>query len=338
MAWPRSAIHCLVLLLVLLLDMHLGSAADSAGGDEEGLLVSATIPMAHGLSMPRLGVGTAALGGQGAGVVAAALAFGVTLVDTAQAPEWYSEADVGRGIEYFLQDSRGQRSYSDVFVVTKIHPRHFGLRDMHDALSASRRLLMRDRKPVDLALLHAPRCWPGHCTREQEAVSWQRGWRSLEQLRRGGLAALVGVSNFDAAELRQLLALADSQVAAVQNWCDPFHQDREARAVAAEHGVVYMAYSPLGAQWEQKMGYNPVLAAPTLLRIAAARGASAAEVVLSWALQEGLVAIPRSADAAHLRANSFETRVAADGRLRCFLTPQDMHDIRALDGTLGLPW
>lgn len=162
----------------------------------------------------------------------------------------------------------------------------------------------------------------------------------------------IGVSNFDVTQLAELLHLADSKVAAVQNWCDPFHQDRAVRALAAENGVAYMAYSTLGTQWESKLGRNPVLTAPALMRIAAEHGdgTSVADVALSWALQEGLVAVPRSTSSEHIRRNSWShlspsppgppARPRRDelGRLRCFLSEKDMRDIRALDGTLGLPW
>lgn len=45
---------------------------------------------------------------------------------------------------------------------------------------------------------------------------------------------------------------------------DPFHQDREVRRLAAEHGIEYMAYSSFGTQWGDS---NPVLEDPTLLQV-----------------------------------------------------------------------
>jgi diketogulonate reductase-like aldo/keto reductase len=198
-------------------------------------------------------------------------------------------------------------------------------------------------------LLHSPYCWPGHCTQAQERLSWQDAWRRLETLKRGAqvqgreerLLRNIGVSNFDEAQLRELLAMTTTKIAAVQNWCDPFHQDRAVRRMAAEAGVPYMAYSSLGTQWQRWP--NVVLSNPTLLDIARQRRASVAEVVLCWLLQEGAVAIPRSRDLDHLRENSLQRR-RSDGQgqgqegYRCFLSPADLQRIAALDGTLGLPW
>lgn len=327
------------------------------------VMVSATIELRDEKDLPRLGIGTAALRGYGSSVVEEALSYGVMLIDTAQAPEWYSEAEVGRGIESFLAHndlmSSNQCSYGDIYIVTKIHPRSFERTAMNDALTKSRNLLTRNTKPLDLVLLHSPYCWEGHCTSEQLRHTWQDAWRNLEEQKRDGfLVNHIGVSNFDLPLLQELLQLTTSkannngkmtQVTAVQNWCDPFHQDREVRAFLRAQGIQYMAYSTLGSQWLHKdvlQGINPVLTDKTLSRIAATYSVTVAEVVICWALQEGMVVIPRSTNSEHLLLNSFRGRRSSamnstnirNGDLKCFLAPQDMQDIQQLDGTLGVPW
>ena len=208
---------------------------------------------------------------------------------------------------------------------------------------------MQGTRALDLVLLHSPYCWPYHCTLEQESQPWQAAWLTLESLKTAGLVANIGVSNFDLAQLQQLQGLSNTRVAAVQNWCDPFHQDRWVRSLAARSGMVYMAYSSLGTQWLGKTGgSNPVLESPVLRGIGAEHGgASVSEVVLCWLLQEGVVAIPRSGSAAHIAANSLgrlyedsakPESVESGGAYRCFLTEENLATIRALDGTLGTPW
>lgn len=65
---------------------------------------------------------------------------------------------------------------------------------------------------------------------------WQDAWRSLEDLYMEGAVRAIGVSNFSAGLLRELLGMARVVPAAVQNWMDPFHQDRAVRALCAERG------------------------------------------------------------------------------------------------------
>jgi diketogulonate reductase-like aldo/keto reductase len=327
--------------------------------DDVAVHVPAVISLSRSVHLPRLGVGTAGLGARGSAVVYEALSAGVRLIDTAQATEWYSEEEIGRGINDFLRSSTNT-SLDGIFVVTKVHPRSYAPFAITASIRRSQQLLTSGigdgGKPLDLVLLHSPYCWPGHCTPAQEQLSWQDAWRRLETLKRGAqvqgreekLLRSIGVSNFDEAQLRELLAMATTKVAAVQNWCDPFHQDRAVRRMAAEAGVPYMAYSSLGTQWQRWP--NVVLSDPTLLEIARRRRASVAEVVLCWLLQEGVVAIPRSSDLEHLRENSLQRRRSAaqdqeadsgadaEAGYRCFLSPADLEKIRALDGTLGLPW
>ncbi|CAN0123926.1 unnamed protein product, partial [Phaeothamnion confervicola] len=144
-------------------------------------------------------------------------------------------------------------------------------------------------------------------------TDWMAAWRTLERLYREDSAiCAIGVSNFEAWRLRELLDLAEEAPHVVQNWMDPFHQDRSTREVCAENGIHYTAYSLLGSQWAYRTlpdrsrlppGSNPVLSDPAVAGIAAAQGVSAAAVVLSWALQRGVSVLPRSGDLAHIREN-----------------------------------
>jgi diketogulonate reductase-like aldo/keto reductase len=80
---------------------------------------------------------------------------------------------------------------------------------------------------LDVALLHTPHCWEGHCTPQQKNYPWQSAWRNLEAAHKEGLVSVIGVSQFSAWELEELLRIAEVRVSVVQNWMDPFHQDVE---------------------------------------------------------------------------------------------------------------
>lgn len=87
------------------------------------------------------------------------------------------------------------------------------------------------------------------------------------------------------------------------------------------HGIQLVAYSTLGTQYGGTV--NPVLTHPVIVRIAASLGRSTAAVTLRWALQLGIVVLPRSSNAGRIREN-----------LRVFefeLSGQDMADMAALD-------
>ncbi len=295
-------------------------------------------------SMPNIGLGTAGLQANTQSAVIQSLDYGVRLIDTAQAQEWYNEYEVGQAISRYETDNN--LSPEDILIVTKVHPRSFGYEAMDQKLAESRQLL--NRSSLDVVLLHSPDCWPGHCTKEEQAVTWQSGWRHLEQLRDKHNIRAIGVSNFDVDRLEELVrSLANSKVTVVQNWMDPFHQDREVRAFAAAHRIHYMAYSSFGTQWggnRRFENYNPVLTtdrrytANAVLRdIAESHHISVAEVVISWAVQlGGLSIIPRSASAAHLHDNFRHLQEQREQPVT--LSAAEMAAIEALDGSIGLPW
>jgi diketogulonate reductase-like aldo/keto reductase len=73
---------------------------------------------------------------------------------------------------------------------------------------------------------------------------------------------------------------------------------------ALEAGVQFETYSTIGGQYMNAAGAaSPVLSHPVVAGIAAARGSSAARVVLLWALQYNQTVVPRSADAARAADN-----------------------------------
>jgi 2,5-diketo-D-gluconate reductase A len=151
---------------------------------------------------------------------------------------------------------------------------------------------------------------------------------------REGFARAIGVCNFDAPLLEQLLAHASAPVALVQNWMDPFHPDAAARAVARAAGVAYQSFSTMGRQYIARyvdgeltnVGENPVLADATLGAIARKHGRAPAAVALRWAVQLGAAVLPQSSREDHLHDN---LRVLDAG---FELDADDMAAIAALEG------
>ena len=68
----------------------------------------------------------------------------------------------------------------------------------------------------------------------------------MEEMQKKGKLRSLGVSNFYLEELQELVELATVPVSAVQNWFDPFHQDKQVRTFCQDHGIRYIGYSTLG--------------------------------------------------------------------------------------------
>jgi diketogulonate reductase-like aldo/keto reductase len=188
----------------------------------------------------------------------------------------------------------------EIFVTTKLwnadHGYDRALRAMDESLA---RLGLEQ---VDLYLVH----WPVEGLRHES-------WRAMERILADGKARAVGVSNYAARHLEELLSRAKVRPAVNQVELSPFLQQRDLVASCARHGIQVEAYAPLVRG--QRMDH------PVLVRTAAKHRRTPAQVLLRWALQHDLVVIPKSVHPARIRENADLFGFALDAA-----------DMAALDG------
>jgi 2,5-diketo-D-gluconate reductase A len=163
----------------------------------------------------------------------------------------------------------------DVFVTTKVWNDDHGYDATLRAFDASLDRLGLDR--VDLYLIH----WPAPA--QDRYVDT---WRALVRLRDEGRATSIGVSNFTPTHLARLARESDVAPALNQIELHPLLPQREARAYAAEHGILVQSWSPLAR--------GRLLDDPLLARIAAKHARTPAQIVVRWHVQQGLAVIPKS--------------------------------------------
>merc|ERR1712232_1122566 len=105
-------------------------------------------------------------------------------------------------------------------------------------------------------------------------------WSVLEKARQNGQAIDIGVSNFEAADLKMLLAVAKEPIAVNQAHFGPGQMDYETLDVCRQHGIVPQTYSPLG---------NVVPPShPTIQAIAQAHQMSTYQVVMRYISQDDI--------------------------------------------------
>lgn len=189
-----------------------------------------------------------------------------------------------------LKTIRANRN--DLFITTKLHPVDHGTQSSVSALQSSLRNLQTSH--IDLLLFHYAECWGDVCAGDASSGDWRDSWRALTPFVRNGTVRALGVSNFHMPQLRELLALIDSErlspLVVVQDWMDPFHQARDKRAFCVKHNITFQAYSPLGGQyWQIKP--NPVINDATLTDIGKSRSFNAAQTTLQWMKQMNVVLI-----------------------------------------------
>ena len=252
--------------------------------------------LADGNEIPLLGLGVWQVpeGPECENAVRTALELGYRHIDTAQA--YGNEASVGKG----LRASGVPRE--EVFLTTKFFPGH----DDPEA-EAQRSLERLGVDQVDLYIIH----WP------QGGATW--AWPGMERARAGGYARSIGISNFSAAELDELLAVADSPPVVNQVQFSPFKHRRALVAACDERGVAIEAYSPLGT--------GRHLSNEGVGQIAARVGRTPAQVLLRWCVQRELIVIPKS---------THRERIDENAQLFDFvLSDEDMTALDTLDDTGG---
>ena len=227
----------------------------------------------NGVDMPMIGFGTWGLRGRdGRAALRAALDTGYRHIDTATM--YGNESDVGAVL------AESGLSRLDVFITTKLPPRRAGRE--HATLAESLRALGTDR--VDLWLIHWP--VPGPMLSEV--------WRDFLALRDQGCVRAVGVSNYSLAQIDRLIKATGQAPAVNQITWSPGRYNAALLAGHRERGVAVEGYSPLK---------RTNLANPVLTEIAAAHGATAAQVVLRWDLEHRVTVLVKSANPERIAAN-----------------------------------
>ena len=138
---------------------------------------------------------------------------------------------------------------------------------------------------VDLLLIH----WPNPAVPLEETIG------ALCKVKRAGLTRHIGVANFVIAMIDEAVRLADEPLVTNQIEVHPFLDQAKVIAAARHHGLSITAYCPLA---RGKVPGNEVLQ-----RIGQAHGKSAGQVALRWLVQQGLIAIPRTAKIERLKEN-----------------------------------
>ncbi|GLC55313.1 hypothetical protein PLESTB_000971400 [Pleodorina starrii] len=255
----------------------------------------ARVRLNNGVLQPTVGYGCAGLGDLTSTTVRWALEAGYRHLDSAQAREWYREDLVGQAMSDFLGAAKARGNVTagvevvrreDIFVTSKLHPRHLGY---HTTLKQFNATLRDLRSPfVDLFLLHYAECWGDLCGGAQPEGDFLDSWRALEEMYGAGLARAIGVSNFSPDQLARLLAAARVRPAVLQVHVDPLGRSEAEQALCRREGITLTAYSTLGTQWGLAGGGNPVLSHPVLQAIGR---------------EQGLVVLPRSSNQARMRQN-----------------------------------
>ncbi|MEP6997284.1 MAG: aldo/keto reductase [Betaproteobacteria bacterium] len=275
-----------------------------------------TIALRSGAAMPALGLGTWRMGERRdrrereIAALRLGIELGMTLIDTA---EMYGEGEAEKIVGAAIA---GQRER--VFLVSKVYPHNATRRGTVAACKRSLQRLAVDH--LDLYLLH----WRGDVPLAETVA----GFHALQA---DGKIRAWGVSNFDGADIEELLALPGGDDCAANQVLYNLGArgiERDLVPLCRRAQIALMAYSPLDQ--------GRLLRQRALQAIAANIGATPAQVALAWLLQQrGIAVIPKAVDEAHVHDNLLAANLHLDAAVydeldRVFPPPRRATSLRML--------
>jgi diketogulonate reductase-like aldo/keto reductase len=247
--------------------------------------VTDTFTLANGIKIPCIGFGTwQAQGDDCRTALSAALKAGYRHIDTAAA--YNNEVEVGEAI------AQSGIPREKIFLTSKLWNKQRGYESALAACDESLRKLGTDY--LDLYLIH----WPANAKQFPDACEGinQEAWRGMEKILADGKARAIGVSNFHPHHLEIIARTATVTPMVNQIEYNPGFTQPNVVSYCQNRNILVQAWSPLGS--------GRLLNDPGLAVIAGHYGKSVAQLCIRFALQRGILPIPKSITPARIVANT----------------------------------
>lgn len=254
------------------------------------------VTLSNGVKMPQLGYGVYQVTKEECErCVSDAIRVGYRAIDTAQA--YFNEEEVGRAV------AQSEVPREHIFLTSKVWVEHYGYEACKKSVLDSMEKLKTDY--IDLMLLHQP------------FGDYYGAWRALEDLYEEEKLRAIGISNFYPDRMVDIASFSRIRPMVNQVEIHPHYQQNAAKEWNGKYGVTLEAWAPFGE------GRGGMFDLPLLKEIGAKYGKTAAQVILRWHLQRGIVVIPKSTHRERMAENLDVFDFA--------LSSEDMAEIAKLD-------
>jgi alcohol dehydrogenase (NADP+) len=288
------------------------------------------LDFSNGDQLPIVGLGTwKSAPGEVYAAVREAIRIGYRHIDCALV--YGNEAEIGNGLRDAIAE--GLVTRKELWITSKLWNNSHGRENVAGALSKSLQDL--GLAYLDLYLIH----WPiplkptakspisGADFLSPAQAPIRSTWEGMEDAVNAGLARHIGVSNFSAKKLREIIDHCRLKPEMDQVEMHPLLQQPELLTFCASQGIHMTAWAPLGSADRPdsvKAANAPVLLEnPVIKSIAQACGCTAAQVLIAWHVNRGISVIPKSVTPSRLRENLAAAQIV--------LNQADMERIAALD-------
>lgn len=256
-----------------------------------------TVTLSNGVVVPQLALGTWLIDdGKAAEAVRQAVDLGYRHVDTAQA--YANERGVGEGIRTCGVPRE------ELFVTTKLAAEHKDYQSAAKAIDGSLEALGLDC--IDLMIIHSPQPWiEVNQSEDRHFEGNLEAWRALTDAHKAGKLRAIGVSNFLQEDIDSLWNNAEVKPMVNQVLCHISNTPLDIIEYCQGKGIVMEAYSPVA--------HGEALKNPAIARMAEKYGVTVPQLCIRYALQLGMITLPKTANPEHMRTNAdVDFEISAD--------------------------
>ena len=251
------------------------------------MILAERYALPNGVGIPKLGLGTWFVDNDAAAqVVRDAAEVGYRHIDTAQA--YGNEAGVGEGIR-----SCGVPR-AEMFVTTKLAAEVKSFAEASTAINES--LATTGLDYLDMMIIHSPQPWDQFGGDDRYIEGNRDSWRALEAAYDAKKLRAIGLSNFRAADIDNILVASDVAPMVNQILVHIGNTPSDLIAYSQQQGMLVEAYSP--------MAHGELFKNAQVREMAERYGVSLAQLSIRYTLQLGLLPLPKTGNPDHMRTNA----------------------------------
>lgn len=266
-------------------------------------------PLSNGVNIPKIGLGTWLINNDVViQAVKEAISIGYRHIDTAQA--YGNEEGVGKGVK------ASGINRDEIFVTTKLAAEIKSYKEAVASIDQSLKKL--DLDYIDLMLIHSPKPWANFLESEPYFEGNREAWRALEEAYKAGKLRSIGVSNFEQADINNILTSCTVKPMVNQILAHISNTPMELIQYNKDNNILVEAYSPFG--------HGELFKNEQVQDIAKKYNVSVSQLAIRYCLQLGLLPLPKTANPQHMKTNAAVDFVIAEADMLQLENVQQIKD------------